>query len=266
MNKKQSSKMQLGKYVFIIPAVVLGSLILSISEANNEAQIVDIQEVHFPVFSDTLPGIQDETYRIVDAERHIADPERQTPLSSYTVTEAKIMTISPDTKSDKGKKANHSPVHQDTVKNKDPLFIVDGVKQLSLTIQQDQIESVNVIKNKTAISLYGEEGRHGVVEVTTKQGRKETNTKETSVSVTPNPVEGAGGITKTPNSTTLETGNLNDNVLLFVDGAKTPYGALKQLDPTDIESITVLKGENAMERYGNEGKEGVIVIITKGKN
>ena len=36
-------------------------------------------------------------------------------------------------------------------------------------IKSDQIESINVLKGKTAIDKYGEKGKDGVIEITTKK-------------------------------------------------------------------------------------------------
>ncbi|HUS03068.1 MAG TPA: energy transducer TonB, partial [Chitinophagaceae bacterium] len=40
---------------------------------------------------------------------------------------------------------------------------------------------------------------------------------------------------------------------------------LNAISPNSIQSISVLKGEEAMKKYGDKGKEGVIEIITKQK-
>lgn len=63
--------------------------------------------------------------------------------------------------------------------------------------------------------------------------------------------------------------------LLFVDGKRaTQTGdwvdddapappAIRDLDPEDIESIRVLKGEEAVDAYGEEAASGVLLITTK---
>ena len=38
---------------------------------------------------------------------------------------------------------------------------------------------------------------------------------------------------------------------------------MKKLDPNKIESVTVLKGDSAIEKYGDKGKNGVVIIKTK---
>lgn len=62
--------------------------------------------------------------------------------------------------------------------------------------------------------------------------------------------------------------------LFVIDGVKKvlpqePGEKKKDLDaalnisPNDIESISVLKGQDAIDKYGEEGKNGVILITTK---
>ena len=57
------------------------------------------------------------------------------------------------------------------------------------------------------------------------------------------------------------------NVLVVVDGEiKTGTDGdeiIKTMDPGDIQSIEVLKGESAIAIYGEKGREGVIMITTK---
>lgn len=48
--------------------------------------------------------------------------------------------------------------------------------------------------------------------------------------------------------------------LTFIDGAKVDS---LNIDPNDISSISVLKDKSATERYGEDGKNGVILITTK---
>ena len=53
--------------------------------------------------------------------------------------------------------------------------------------------------------------------------------------------------------------------LYFVDGTQTKESVVNEINPDAIESITVLKGEKAIEKYGEEGKNGAIEIKMKKK-
>lgn len=52
-----------------------------------------------------------------------------------------------------------------------------------------------------------------------------------------------------------------DNVLIIVDGKESLF--LDNIKPDDIESISVFKDQSAIEKYGEKGKNGVILITTK---
>jgi TonB family protein len=57
------------------------------------------------------------------------------------------------------------------------------------------------------------------------------------------------------------------NVLYVVDGKKlSDKAAMDAINPNDIESVSVLKGEKATALYGKSGENGVIVITTKKNN
>jgi len=53
----------------------------------------------------------------------------------------------------------------------------------------------------------------------------------------------------------------NNAPLYVVDGVPVPD--ISRLNPSDIESITVLKGANAAALYGSEGVNGALIIVTK---
>ena len=60
-------------------------------------------------------------------------------------------------------------------------------------------------------------------------------------------------------------GALGDGApLIFVDGVELEAGsdALSSLNPDDIESIEVIKGEAAADLYGERAENGVIRILT----
>src|SRR5690606_38186281 len=53
-----------------------------------------------------------------------------------------------------------------------PLYVVDGVIVGNLSgISQNDIESINVLKDASTTAVYGSQGSNGVVIVTTKKGK-----------------------------------------------------------------------------------------------
>ena len=54
--------------------------------------------------------------------------------------------------------------------------------------------------------------------------------------------------------------------LFIVDGEEFDKSAAGELEPDDIERINALKGEKATEKYGDQGKDGVVEITLKKEN
>ena len=117
-----------------------------------------------------------------------------------------------------------------------PLIIVDGVEVETMdNVKPDDIESISVLKDASAKSIYGDKGKDGVVLITTKQGDARLR------GVTPD---------KKP--------------LYVIDGKKMPKDfEIISIQPDEIESIDVLKDNAATAIYGEDGKNGVIIITKK---
>lgn len=162
-------------------------------------------------------------------------------------------------------------------KNKKPLFIVDG-EILSendasfVGISAESIKSVNVLKGKDATDKYGEKGKNGVIIITSKTEEElqlETNNpkinKPNSKSISTN----EGDVitikeSKSDNNLRINSGMYNNpQPLILVDGNEVSKEAMKALNPKHIESMQVFKGNDAKEKYGEKGKNGVILIKLK---
>jgi TonB family protein len=53
---------------------------------------------------------------------------------------------------------------------------------------------------------------------------------------------------------------------VLVDGVAVNEETFKALDPDKIESVNILKDEHATAEYGDKGKNGVILVVTKKEN
>ena len=49
--------------------------------------------------------------------------------------------------------------------------------------------------------------------------------------------------------------------MVIIDGEKSNQETLKKLSPNDIESINVVKGEQAMKKY--KAANGIVIVKTK---
>jgi bla regulator protein BlaR1 len=119
-------------------------------------------------------------------------------------------------------------------KKEDPIIIIDGIKYLRSDstnalqkLNPVKIKEIKVLRGQEAVDLYGEEGKSGVILVTTK-----TNTA--------------------------------NKPLFLLDGKRVDD--LASIDPTSIQSIEVIKDPAKLQPYGDEGSAGVVKITSKQKN
>nr|WP_321227537.1 M56 family metallopeptidase [uncultured Psychroserpens sp.] len=161
-------------------------------------------------------------------------------------------------------------------KSDEPLFVVNGKvveKSLFEDVDSDKIESVNVLKGNLAVERFGARGKNGVVLLRTKGSPKwvigdtvEVKTyeiRELNDSITHN--FGERVYSKNDNITYEFTSTRNDKnkPLYIVDGKEFSPKDFKKLNVNSFESMHVLKDENAIELYGEKGKNGVIIIKSK---
>ena len=76
-------------------------------------------------------------------------------------------------------------------------------------------------------------------------------------------VKGSNSRNEASNVTTNIRGLESVSPLFIVDGKEFPSSSIHTINPSRIESMSVLKGESALEAYGDKGKNGVIIITTK---
>ncbi len=120
-----------------------------------------------------------------------------------------------------------------------PIYIIDGEISENSALNNlniDTIESLSVLKDKSATAVYGDKGKNGVIIITTKKVKNKTNLLQKS----------------------------SDKALYIIDGEMIKGNPESiGLKPNDIASVMVLKDKSATELYGDRGENGVIQIITK---
>ena len=131
-------------------------------------------------------------------------------------------------------------VEMGLISNK-PLIVIDGVphrysielKEKSLELKRSQIRGIDVLRWDVGIKLYGEEGEAGVVVVTVKPKSKKWT---------------------------------KDEVILYIAGGKViTKEELKQIKPSEIESINIVKDKNEFKQYTDKKCDGLVVITLKKK-
>mgnify|MGYP001291910298 FL=1 len=132
----------------------------------------------------------------------------------------------------------------------------DSLKKLVVT-------GDSILKEKGTISIYGEKGKNGVLATKllpdednhfkiTKTQAKIKPGMNTSVDKSKLMGTHIGGIS---------TVDLRDkDVLVIIDGKESSRTVVDALDPSRIESISILDGKEATDIYGDKAKNGAMVI------
>jgi TonB-dependent SusC/RagA subfamily outer membrane receptor len=122
-------------------------------------------------------------------------------------------------------------------------------------VKPEDIHSISVLKNESATSIYGEQGKNGVILITTKRHAEETGEKEEYIKVKD---------ALKQEKIISEAGKKGEkSPLLIVDGKEYDNSHLEKIKPENIESMTVLKDKSSTDIYGEKGKNGVIIITMK---
>lgn len=146
------------------------------------------------------------------------------------------------------------------------LIIIDGNKQyvrgseLLKQLNPEDIQSIQILKEDIGIAKYGADAMDGVILITTKTGKSNPSN---SIRIENNfklkdyqPIQHGTVIIRAQNSK-------NNKPLYILDGDLLENGSINSINPNTIDSIKILKGNEATSLYGESGNNGVILIKTK---
>ncbi len=153
---------------------------------------------------------------------------------------------------------------------KEALIIMDG-KTVSWEQMKDispnDIDAINVLKGDKATE-YGMAGKNGVILIQTKFAPAQTISNIPTAPSPPN-IEtppAPSGVLSIVGTKGAIVNNRGKALLYVINGVpvqKNTNIPVQNINPNDIESISILKDKSAMSLYGNEGVDGVVLIATK---
>jgi TonB-dependent SusC/RagA subfamily outer membrane receptor len=160
---------------------------------------------------------------------------------------------------------------------KEALFIMDG-KTVSWeqmkNLKPDDLIAINVLKGEKTES-YGPAGKKGVILIQTKFAANQPISKiapppPPHIAPPPPPINIAQPpppyIDPPPPPADSATIVGTKTPLYVINGVpvqKNSNNPLQNINPNDIESISILKDKSAVSLYGKEGEYGVVLITTK---
>ena len=166
MNKKRSSKLQLSKYVFLLPIIIFSAGAFTVNRAEAQIEQVVIKASGLSLNNDiqTFAGISDT----------IVEPT-VVPVTRVNTTNPKPRTVEPQV----------VLVSRDTVpekkelKNSKVLYIINGKRQgkdfdFSGSVDPNTIDSMSVFKGEKAIEHFGKDAqdKDGVIMIKLKDPKK----------------------------------------------------------------------------------------------
>ena len=172
----------------------------------------------------------------------------------YRVTTIESTVLWNDTVTINNSSINSSPfiIHGDTTVS--PRIFVDGKDSSYSSVKKinpSQVESVALHVYESGDKTDSEKVKNSVVIITTKK-----DSQSTKDSIDNKKLE----FHFSTDSGTYTT--CDSPPLYIVDGKEV--STIKDIDPRQIESFAVLKDTSAVELYGEKGKNGVVMIVTKG--
>lgn len=130
-------------------------------------------------------------------------------------------------------------VEENSTSVKPLVFIDDEADLQSLhKLDESQIESITLLKGVEATALFGSRGKVGVILVKSKENVKKIIKCGCRHHTLPSP-------------------------LYIVDGKEFTTEELNKIIPERIDGIEILKGEEAVKKYGEKAKGGVIIVKLK---
>eukprot|EP01029_Cantina_marsupialis_P012804 TRINITY_DN2831_c1_g3_i1.p1 TRINITY_DN2831_c1_g3~~TRINITY_DN2831_c1_g3_i1.p1 ORF type:complete len:832 (+),score=82.85 TRINITY_DN2831_c1_g3_i1:2238-4733(+) len=194
------------------------------------------EKVKIKVSKDKQPLVIVEGKRIPSSEINDIDPNSIQEVNVIKDSSA-ITTY--------GKEAKNGVIEISLKKDKKhPLLILDGkiLKNTDInSIDPEIIKNITVLKNEKAVAIYGSDAIDGAIIINTKKERIENDKVQIKIG------KKAG----------------KEDPLYVVDGEIISHRKMKKINPKQIENLTVIKGENALNKYGEKAKNGVIEIVLK---
>lgn len=250
MNKKQSNRINKGIYILLLPTIMCMVLVLTnpkaaLSKRQLSSVIVSLNQMPeiIGLKSDLIPqDIKSSETALLQKKEYQSEDSKTTALADTTKPKSaviKFTAIGDSTRTGEKK----------------PLYVVDGKEFTALSsLNPSDIASITVLKGQEGIILYGESGANGVVEITRKTaGQKAIDKIKPTVLL-------KGRILLENEKVSLSSLN---NQLIMLNGNEVEKSVLNDLSVMSIATIEILKGEKALNKFGEKGRNGVIQITTK---
>jgi len=239
MNRKQSSKLNIGKYIFIVPAVAILALTFTVTKAYEEkreiANNLTIEKQPVAVEGTVKKFTENKPNKLTYSKTAVR------PKQDTTKGKSTAITFKKDTTAQK----TGIRIRDSKLQGK-PLYVLDGkpINEIAMQhVNPNDIESISVLKDSSATAIYGPKAINGVVLIATKvKGAEKERIQDSATTIH-------------SEADVYINGEIPKETKFFIDGSSATREEFKKLKPDDIDSINVTKDAGT-------GK-GTINITTK---
>jgi len=282
MNKKRSSKLELGKYAFLLPVMIFAAAAFTVDRAD-----AGISEVVSLAETTKLETIR-EAFRKPDTAFHSPEHEFGMAWTHGTTSSPAGEADTTAGKASDTTNTSHRSEHDATMRisgyavpAKDSmLLVIDGEERPMEDLEKQdpaEIEAVDII-HKLLSENARAAGENAIISITTvKSGGPTVSVVSKKAMEAAKRAKATTGkaVVSTEKTKTITGGKSRPGKVYFsarsgeplivLDGVVQTRSSLEVMDPNEIEAISILKDGAATSVYGEKGKNGVLRVTTKGK-
>lgn len=281
ISKKKSNRMAAVKALFVLPLSALAVVAFASEKMTSEMEVISNAKITEIFAPDTIKNnVKKEANVKVKSEGQVkgektytitVNDENQGNTSTekvvkYMVRDTINVTIAGKDTAKAGFRTGYIRINnadtKDTIRtfvtfmdesktDVIPLCIIDG-KEVDIKVMKaldpGAIHSISVLKDKAAIDIYGDKGKNGVLVITLKSVSVDRSYDDKNIT-----------------TIRIRGAKENNDVLYVIDGKVMDSKDAMEIEPDQIKSMSVLKGDVAKAKYGNKVKSGVIEITLKEK-
>lgn len=245
MNKKRSSQLQLGKYVFLLPVLIIAGITFTVNQAEAKIERVVV------TLNETDLNQQIKKVMIQHPRKDTTDLDSIKNLNTRAFADYIQGKPRSGGTNNQGKSVN-TIRFVDITPSKRPLVILDGEK-LPINFKLDainpkSIKSLRILKEAEAKS-YGEEAKNGVIVIETKkevdgqgaQGSKELRGEFIGMKANNN-IDTASVPVKVITKVQLQ--EIPKDTKIIIDEKESDHEEYKKLNPNELENVHIIKDSN----------------------
>ncbi len=232
MNKKQSSQVQISRYLLIVPMVIAMTLVFTVSKAQLENKSLNqLKKTDFTAIKEAVSSVG-----FVPA----SPTEATKSFTNDKPTNSKVLTKKKESQkvASEGLVENKSVSKIDTpyqVKYTRMLYVVDGIITPDAPVLDPfNIRRVEVLQKESAANSIYSDQNIGVVIIITKYG----------------------------NGSFLNLGKPGKRLVL-IDGKELTQSQLDKLTVQDYEDIRFIVDKTVLAKYGEKAKNGALLLTTR---